>query len=718
MTDKPDNSFDFSAVLLSTVLVAAAATGYAPLVTPVTLILLCYLPGRLVVAGFRLAEGWDAAGRGMLAVAVSLVVTPVVLNPLWHYTNQRWPLLIYIWLCLVPAAFGAHCLRFGTAPLGELRLFDRTRSKIIFGVVAGLVALVAISTYWPTELHGYPVPALIHDFVKHHAVLFSLEQRPLPLGNPFFADNATGPVYYYHFFYLIPASVRVLAPGVSIELAFGLQAALIGLTLAGMCYLFVKRFTGGDSPAILAALLATVIGGLDVIPIIVMRMRVVTLDAWADTLVRIHNLLTQIVWTPQNLQGVLVALVGVYVLSVKGWWRGWFVWGPILAASLVGSTVWVSAGILPGLGLFMVGALFAQRRQGRLALQRCLLAGLVGILMLAAIAPSILGYLEMARRHAKGLTTEWPYQSNALLGKLAPPGILANLLDLPWVLTLELGPLLLFPILLPRRIWRRAWNDPGLRLLLLSSVLSLAGFVSLRSHFTYNDFGQKIILVPMLAGVILAACILAPQTRPATLLNPLGWSLHDQSDRYPRHSLGWFIRIVLLLGLPVGLYQSPLAAIRRYITAESPLRMLAHVETLRAAREAGALSFLRHNLPSDAVVQAQPDVRRIKLAQLANKQIGVMPLEQDTMVFYPADAAAHERALQVIRRVLEQPTASPRCYDILRRHGITHVFVGIVERECWRGLEKFDDQCFFECVYHDAHTAVYALTNDAAVQSD
>jgi len=38
-------------------------------------------------------------------------------------------------------------------------------------------------------------------------------------------------------------------------------------------------------------------------------------------------------------------------------------------------------------------------------------------------------------------------------------GILANLLDLPWVLAIELGPLLLLPLLLPGRVCRRAWRD-------------------------------------------------------------------------------------------------------------------------------------------------------------------------------------------------------------------------------------------------------------------
>ena len=261
----------------------------------------------------------------------------------------------------------------------------------------------------------------------------------------------------------------------------------------------------------------------------------------------------------------------------------------------------------------------------------------------------------------------------------------------------------------PRRIWRRVWDDSGLRLLMLSALVALIGFVSVRSHFEYNDFGQKVILAAMAAGVVLAACILAPQARRPSLLNPLGWSLHGQSPQRPRRVLGGFIGLVLLLGLPVGLYQSPLAAVRRYIREESPLRVLAHDDALQAAQEAGAGRFLRHTLPPDAVVQAHPFKERLPLAQIARKQIGIMVLEQDTMVFFPTDATAHQNALEAIAEVLEQPVGAERCHATLRAHGITHVFVGTVERELWQGLDKFTEQRFFECVFRDDQSAIYAL---------
>ena len=173
--------------------------------------------------------------------------------------------------------------------------------------------------------------------------------------------------------------------------------------------------------------------------------------------------------------------------------------------------------------------------------------------------------------------------------------------------------------------------------------------------------------------------------------------------------MGAFVAVLLLLGLPVGLYQSPLAAIRRHITKDSPLRVFAHPLASRAAEEAAAGRLLRHGLPADAVIQAHWGTERLELAQIARKQIGVTVLEQDTMVFFPTDAAAHRQALQAIEKTLAHPTSAARCHQTLRQHGITHVFVGTIEREHWQGFEKFTDQRYFECVLEDNETAVYAL---------
>ena len=79
------------------------------------------------------------------------------------------------------------------------------------------------------------------------------------------------------------------------------------------------------------------------------------------------------------------------------------------------------------------------------------------------------------------------------------------------------------------------------------------------------------------------------------------------------------------------------------------------------------------------------------------------------MVFIPADTEAHRGALEAVSQVLEHPTPPQRCHDTLRAHGITHVLVGDPERARWQGLEKLAGERYFECVFEDGDTAVYAL---------
>ena len=717
---------------MPTVLAALAATRFAPLSAPAAYVLLCYLPGRLVVTGFGLGSGWDASGRVLLSGAMSLAVMPVLLNPVWHVTNSALWLLLFTWGVLtvgyvVVATFGRAGTRAATGRAGtraatgragrggamdgaaQEPLFSHRRTGILAGVIVVLIVFAAVGTYWPTEPRGYPVPAWIHDFAKHHAIFLSLEHRPLPLGNIFYAEEAAGPVYYYHFFYLIPATVRALAPSMSIELIFGIQAAWVGILTAGMFYLVVKRFTRGDGPASLAALLATAVSGFDVIPLVARGTPAILLDAWADTLIRIHNLLTQVVWTPQNVVGVLISLVALYILSVKGWWRGWFILGPVLANSLIGSTVWVAAGLLPAVAVVVVWQTVVLRRDSAAALRLLACSIGVALLMVVVSLPQLDGYLEMSQRHGKGLTAEWPYQRNAYFGRLAPPGVLANLLDLPWVLLLEFGPLLVFPLLVSRRVWRRAWDDLGLRLLLVSACLGLLGFVTVRSHFTYNDFGQKIILLTMSAGIVLGACVVAPNYGRPRLLNPLGWSLPDGVPRRWRGTMGVAIGLVMLLGLPVGLFQTPLSTLRRCAPPSAAKQSLAGSIAYLAGEEAALGNFLRRHMPAEAVLQGDWTTVRVPLVQIARRQIGVTELEQDTMVFYPVDEAAHARTLAEVSEVLAEPVAAESCNDVLRAHQITHVIVGTIERKTWRGLEKFADERYFECVFSGDGCAVYAL---------
>jgi hypothetical protein len=695
------------------VALAASATAWPVIAAPAAWLLTVLLPGRVLLAICGLDRDLDRTGRLLLGSAMALAIMPVLINPVWHWTNARWPLLAV--LGALNLAGIAICwrrqLRGAIASAAESmpKLIPNRRTWWLAAAIVALVLVATIGPYWPGSSTRGPVPSNIHDYVKHHAVLFSMERQPLPLGNPFFADEAAGPVYYYHFFYLIPATVRAIAGGPSIELAFGVHSALVALATIGLFYLLAWRIHGPGA-ATLAATLASFVGGLDVLAVLVLRMRVITLDAWADHVVRIHAFINQMMWSPQNVLGVTAVLLGVYVWSARAWWRGWLGLGPLLIAALVGTSVWVAIPSL--LGLVIFGISEAVRVRGdRLARW----PRLRGLLVVAALAlmitlPTLRNYLEMSQRHGKGLTVLWPHQWHALLGRFVPPGPLANLLDLPWVLAIELGPLLMLPILLSGERWRQSLRDPGLRWLAISALVAVAGYVTVRSHFQYNDFGQKTMLVAMSAGVLLAAGAASSEAARARPWNPLGWQFDGLRAALLRRPVQIAIGCILFLGLPVALFEVPVTAARRFV---DPAGRMSAVTPSRAAThfaEAGSYQFLREELPPDAIIQPFWGTSRVDLMQLSRRQLGVMELETDTMVFHPRRHTQHTLALIAVRQAFGPGTDGPTARALLAEHHITHVFVGIEERQRFGELPQFQDPQSFTEVYADPVVTVYALT--------
>ncbi len=687
----------FLAIILSAAAITIAhATGWATLGVIAGFWLLAYLPGRLVL-GLILDSRWDFAGRTILSIALSLSIAPFFLNLAWHITNEYPPLLGAT--CAVLLALTAIPTVRRTLDQPPNRLFEHRRTRILAAVTALLVLPPLILTYWPTEMLGFPLASTIHDFVKHQAVLDSLARRPLPLGNVFFADGASMPVHYYHWFYLIPATVRVWTnQALSNELAFGLSSALTAIGLVGVCYMLTKRLAG-EMPATLTLVLVTIVGALDVFPLIPfvidLGRPVVTLDAWAEHPFRIHNFLNQMIWSPQNVAGLLIVLVTAYLLSEKGPSRCWLWLGPILGASLLGTSVWVAMGAVPALVLWTL-------TKPRLIPR----AAVVGAIMTLFCWPTIQGYLEGASHHGRGLSLDWPVNPHGVVGWLTGPGIAANFLDLPLTMTLELGAKFLFLVLVPSLIWRRIWRDDGLRFLLLCAVVSVLAFCTVRSELRHNDFGQKTILLAMAFGAVAAGAILTDQPVATCWWNPLGWRIAMRRGATVKAVL---VGAVLILGLPVALYEAPLTAARRYADFYRESARMSADERSAVRDEGLVLRYMRHSLPADAVVQGEGTVDRARLAQLVRRQIGVMDQQDDILVFDPPDLSPLRLAIKEVLGVLRRPASPEETYRLLRRHGITHVFVGIVERRMWKNLDRFSDTRFFKIAFRSGESLAVEL---------
>lgn len=692
--------------------VSAAAflawTSVPVLSTSAAWVLLSYLPGRALLRWIGIESAWSRGGRIVLSVAVSWSVVPFFLNPLWHFTHDGPVMLVAVWaavssLAILNRRHGIgenHALESGALPTGTV-LFEQRRTRVWAWVVGLMVTGAVILPYWPTDLLGYPMPSQIHDFIKHHAILDSLERMSLPLGNIFYADGAEEPVYYYHFFYLIPATVRLWSGhALSIELAYGLGSALVALATTGMVFILTRRFTGSESRAVLAASLVTVIGALDIIPLIPHMLDigqpVIVMDAWARHEYRIHNVLNQMIWAPQNVTGVLVILVGAYVLSIRGRWWGWLILGPVLGASAVGSSVWVALGALPALGLLVLTR--PRWWPG---------AAAVGVLMAMVSLPLLVGYAESSARHGGSLSADWPVNRYAVFGRLVGPGVLANVLDLPFVLAIEFGARALFLPLVPMAMWRRMWRDDGLRWLMMAACLGLIGTLVFHSNMRFNAFGQRIILLPLLFTSMMASCAVTATPGPVRWWNPLGWRPTETIRR--RRTAAALMGLVLVAGLTMGFWEAPLSAVRRYIEEPLAARRRDPETQAKIDAEHAAYRFMRDELPDDAVVQPDVSGDRAILAQIVRRRLGVIGPQEDVMVFDPLNREAYLRCAERVAAELAHGRSAAGTYAVLRGYKITHVFLGTLERERWSHLDRFDDRRFFEDVFRDDGVRVVAL---------
>ncbi|MCA9242596.1 MAG: hypothetical protein KDA32_01475 [Phycisphaerales bacterium] len=694
------------------------ATRWPPVAIPAMWLLLNYWPGRIAARLLRIDRDWDATGRHALCLAMSLATTPLFLHAIWTYSNAALTLQLFLmgllivgqgWVTLRDArrANGDH------DHLSQLAFAERPLFRVLFLTLVGYLAVCCVLTQWPTVVRGAALPIPLHDYIKHHAVLLSMQSHPLPLRNIFFADGFDSPTYYYHFFYLVPATLRSVCPSVSISLAYGIQQATVAAGLLCVVWLFIKRLTTSNAAALWAVLFMSVIGGLDIVMLALKGAMAITLDAWADPLVRIHNLLTQTVWTPQNMQSLQIAIVGAYLLSRIGWRRAWFVLGPLLMTNMIGAGIWVAMGAAGALLLWTPIAAFRSdvagrhAREDRSVLRR--LGGALGVALLMAVfaGPLLLGFAEMSRRAGKGLSADWPPLHADAWPVLTAPGPLANLIDLPRLLIVEFGALAILPLLLTRRTWRCVWRDPGFSFLLLCAIVAVAGFVTFHSTFTYNDFGHRIMLLTQACAAMLASLAFWREPAQTRGLLPNTWLPRGVWRNLA--TAGVFV--VIAAGSAVGFLQTPIAAIRRWAPPTGPLARLLPERAELALAEAGMTAYLRDETPADAVIQPACDPERVYLAQLTNRRLAVTILDADTMVFYPKDEAAREAALRETRHALAESDDARSAAETLRRHGATHVYVGEIEREQWSpaALAKFGDEAFFEKAYFDSSGAIYRL---------
>ncbi len=676
-----------SSDLANLVLISGAAFGcLAPTAWvsfPAAVLLVLWLPGRLLVQALRPIN--TMPGGFWLAISTSILLSPIPLSWFWRFSNSRPTLLIGLVALNLLLLIVSRRTEAVPKPAA---MFSSTRQRWLFAALILFVGACVFGSYWLPEAGGRIGTRAAGDYVKHHAVLWSLERYPLPLHSVFYAEESATPYYYYHYHHLVAAALRKLAADrVSIGFALGVTSAVVTSAFIAVVFLLARGVPrlASSGGALFAAACASIVGGWDIIPVLIRTAfgakAVVVLDSWCPIPWRIHNLSTQFQWCPQHVAGTLAIALAALWLRQAPSARWWIILAPLLAASLFGSSVYLAMTAFPAALVYVL--IQYREARGDHARRRALLVALpcMAGLGLAMMGLQAWEYRLMSLRAPGGLTCSWDRLDLALIGQLVPPGVLANFLDAPWMFLVDFGLPALACVLVTGVVWRSFWRDAGLRFLLIVGILGILTVYTIRSDHSRFDYSFRLAVMPtQVVGALLAGALLVPD--------------------YVRPCVRRWRRAILVagvvLGLPAGLYEAPLMAVRSLL--QTPVNQ----------SEAGAIRFLRDRTPAEIVVQRAPE-GPLGLPQLIDRQLGVSdPTDSHVRVFYPRDMEKMERLYAGVEHAFS--TASSRqAYEALRAAHITHVLVGDLEQKRYGLLGQFDDPRWFERVYTDERARVYRL---------
>jgi hypothetical protein len=651
--------------------------------------LLVVLPGTYALRLFQPA--CKTAGRKWLAIPMSLIIMGLALSYLWQWSNDRSTVLLTVLIINAALILVTHLRPDSHGPPAPM--FDTRRQRWFFTALLVWIGACVTLCYWLPAWRSVEHP--VGDYVKHHAVCWSLDRSPLPLQNVFFAAASDQPCYYYDQLYFIPAAIRILAGHtVSIPFVFGLVAGIVAITFIAMVYLLANDVIGSRHGALLATCCASIVGGWDIIPCVVKWIDIgrvfIVLDAWCPIAWRIHNIMDNFFWCPQHEAALMMFLFCCRLLQINARSRWWLLVAPLAAVSIWGTSVYHAMITFPAAALYAMFEGYRAMATDRAALKRLLGAILlIGVAGAMAMIPRALQYHEMNARYDGGLTLQWERFPLALFGRLLPPGPWANWLDAPWMLLIDVGLGVLACLMISRQAWSRLWRNNGTRLLLITGSIGLVTMWLIRSSVNPFDYGfRHASRTVLIVGALCAGLLLQPH-----LLR--SWA---RRCRWPVLMAG------ILIGLPVGLYQSPLMATRSLI------------ESRRGLAEAGATRYIRQHTSTDAVVQTEPK-KGAPFVQLTDRRsAAVDPEDSHVNIFRPPDMTP---VLEAYRDVQEdcQVESSRVAYEKLHKWGTTHLLIGHREQELFGLMPQFNDAKWFEKVYDDQQVRVYRLRDHKEPQS-
>lgn len=699
-------------------IVILAALVPVPLLSfPAAFLLLTVLPGLQIVRGLGLYTSWRESRTLILSVASGLLIVPIFL----HWVSLVFGfnrLVLFITLALLTIGLaGLNALR-PVEPHPSLRLCDTRRQYILFACLLFVLLIALIIPYIEGQTAAGVYPVEMADWFKHYGVSWSIRHTGVPPADIFFyGDPTRGKLSYYYFFHLTVAALDLLHAGQSsIYFSFVTLTLTAAISFVLVFYLLARAVLAKTSAALWSLLFVTLVGGLDVIPMVPYTLQrfnqqfsnapltltaligINHIDSWAPApQLRLNAFYVHYLWVPQHVAGLLAFWLGLYYFRETRSRIRLLVIAPFLLLAMLGHSVWIA---MIGFGCLTLYALFDLGQRWRAgekqALKRSFSAyAVVAVAFLIIVLPLARELLSQDAPKS-GLVFEIP------MGGSWPPltpfktyfgnTSFTRLLDLPIHYFFELGAALVCGLAGWWLFKKERRDEPLLPLLTLVIVL---GFVTISSvasgrawtdmGFTLNnDLGIRAIMPAQAALALFAGYFLAklPALRQPSWL---------------KVAIGMAVGVMILLGALATGWELWAMGIGKYF---QPPRIDA--ATYRALQAMPAvtepLSVIKHRTHDNASAYQ---------LMFGDRSPGFFTVE--AAVFHPdLRQVIYQFGLSRFAFLNRLPVWS---YQMFREMYANYVYVGPIDRSAELYPEKFDNRTYFERVYTANDIAIYKLRN-------
>ena len=373
----------------------------------------------------------------------------------------------------------------------------RTPPAVFLIVIATLLLLAPTLAIGPSP-DGGETRVKGWDLNNHLAIAESIATRGLPPHNPFLSSES--PFYYHTFFHILLGAVLVLAGnGAHSYLLISLLTLLLAAVFLFTFHRAVSEFTGDDRVALCSLPLVSLVGGFDVVPMVMRALfvkegihspvdfllRYWNVDGWVSNQgMLVPSFFASFYWVPHAVAAADVFLLALLYLRRTEVSKGAVAMAAACLASMAGYNGYVALGGVATLmllrGIDLVRFLASGFRTGRDILLRSILVGGFAILLGLPVLDLYMGQ-----------------RGDVVKFRWAHPGPLV-----PLQIILEFGPALILGMVGLAISWRQKNEMGGLNPFLLMGVASLPLICLVASTGENNDLAMR---VSMLVWICLAA---------------------------------------------------------------------------------------------------------------------------------------------------------------------------------------------------------------------